>query len=137
MGKIFQADIPGFFENANVSFPGYASNAAAATGVAAYCYAEGKLADASLVPVTSSASTTKSDSVTLVNLGSAGAGTVVMGTLPASSAYASWTPWALSLATVASKLTFAEGDVIGWVHASAAAGTVVPVGNLFLKLQYT
>jgi len=133
MGRTSFADIPGNVNVVKLTVASIASNAAAATLPVVNVPYNAKVVGASLLFVTSRASGTKSDSITLVNLGTAGTGTTVIGTHLATKAYASYAPCALSLAT---NPTVTAGAVIGLVHASAAAGTTIEACEAVLHLQY-
>lgn len=133
VGRTSMADIPGNSVVAKLTVASIASNAAAATLPIINVPYNAKVIGASMLFVTSRASGTKSNTITLVNLGTAGTGTTVLGTFLATAAYASYAPLALSLAT---NPTVTAGAVIGLVHASAAAGTTIEACEAVLHLQY-
>jgi len=133
MGKTSFGDIPGQVDSVSVALSAIASDAAASTRPICVTRNKGTIVGAHLTYVTSRASGTKTNGLTLVNLGSAGTGTTVLGTVLASAAYASYKPLSISLAAAGS---FAAGETIGIVWASAAATTTVEAATVHLHLQY-
>ena len=133
MGKTSFGDIPGQVDTVQVALASIASNAASATYPICVARNAGKVAAAHLVFSTSRASGTKTDGLTLINLGTAGTGTTVLGTVKASAAYASYKGLAVSLASAP---TFVAGETIGVAWASAAATTTVEACNVQLHLTY-
>jgi hypothetical protein len=133
MGKTSFGDIPGQTNSLSVAFASVASNAASATYPLGVAKNAGTIQSCHFVFSTSRASSTKTDGITLVNLGTAGTGTTVLGTLSATAAYASYKPLSL---TLAASPTFTAGQAIGVCFASAAATTTVEAAIVQLNLQY-
>lgn len=131
MSKTRIGDIPDNVVLVSYDLASIASNAAAATLPITRAPFDCQVTGAHLLFSTSRASGTKSDSLTLVNLGTAGTGTTVLGTHLATAAYASYAPLSLSLASAP---TVTKGAAIGLVHASAAAGTTIEAARLVLHL---
>ena len=117
MSKFGLRLIPGSHGVVSVNIAAYASNAAAGTTPATVALADGKVVSCNLLFVTSRATGTKSDGLTLINSGTAGTGTIVMGTFLASKAYASYKPVTLTLGTVN---TFTAGQCLSFAWASTA-----------------
>lgn len=126
--------IPGSHEAINFNVASYASNAASATQPAFTAPADGTITAINLMFVASQVSTTKTDGITVVNLGTAGTGTTVIGTFSATKAIASYAPVAVDLAAAP---TFTDGQSIGFCWASAAATTIQLASTATIELQYT
>lgn len=133
MGKTSFGDIPGQTDSISVALASIASNAASATYPLAVAKNAGTVQSCTFLFSTSRASSTKADGITLVNLGTAGTGTTVLGTLSATAAYASYKPLTMTLAATA---TVSAGQSIGVCWASAAATTTVEAALVQLNLQY-
>lgn len=133
MGASRFADIPSNVNTITYALASIASNAAAATYPVCVVPANSQVVGAYLQFSESRASGTKSDSLTLVNLGTAGTGTTALGTHLATAAFASYSGLSLSLT---SSPTVPSGGAIGFVWASAAAGTTVPAGIATIHLRF-
>ena len=133
MGKTSFGDIPGQTDSISVAFASVASNAASATYPLGAAKHAGTVQSCTFLFSTSRASGTKSDGITLVNLGTAGTGTTVLGTLAGSAAYASYKPLTVTLIAAP---TFSAGQAIGVCWASAAATSTIEAGIIQLNLQY-
>ncbi len=134
MGANSFTDVPGCVTQAQIAFASIASNAASATYPITKAVYAGSVKSCVIIPSTSSASVAgKNAGITLINSGSAGTGTTVLGTLNGTVAYASYTPLALSLAASGA---IAAGDVISLAWASASSTTVIPAGVVKLELSH-
>lgn len=132
MARTSFADIVGNLNLLTFAVASLASNASATVPIVRVPY-DAKVIGAHLVFTTSRASSTKVDSLTLVNLGTDGTGTVVLGTHKASAPYASYTPLSLTLAT---NPTIAGGNTIGLVFTTNASATTVEAAQLALHLRF-
>ncbi|MCK9569421.1 hypothetical protein M0R72_10825 [Candidatus Pacearchaeota archaeon] len=134
MGDNSACDVPGNWAHFQIAYAGHASNAASATyplGRAAYT---GSVKYCAIIPSTSSVSVAdKNTGLTLINSGSAGTGTVVLGSFLGTTAYASYKPFPLTLAATP---TVSAGDVLSLAWASASSTTVMPAGIAHLQLTY-
>jgi hypothetical protein len=127
--------IPGSHAIVHATMAAFASNDASGTKPATVALADGKVVSVNLLFVTSRATGTKSDGLTLINSGTAGTGTTVMGTFLASKAYASYKPVTM---TLASAPTFTAGQCLSLAWASTAtSGTTFEACTAVLELQYT
>lgn len=136
MGKIAQADIPGNINSFRYTVASCASNVSSTTLPVCIAPAEGYVRSANLQFSVSRASSTKDYVMTLVNCGSVGTGTTVLGTFYGSAAFVSYasSPLTVGASTVA---TFAAGDALCLVQASQAATTTLPACELSLNLTYS
>lgn len=135
MGKIYQADIPGNINTIKFLVAAVASNVTAATIPICVAPAEGYVRSANFQFTVSRASSTKDNVGFLINCGSTGTGTTVIGTFSGTQAFASYgsVPLTVAASTLA---TFAAGDALCLYVASSTFTTTIPVGELTLNLTY-
>lgn len=139
MGDSIFADIPdGDVLTAQINMPSRASNASdSAAVILAPIGAAGSVVAAQIAPIVSQAgSATNFALATIVNLGSIGAGTVVLGSVSLSATATSIA--ALSASAMAiSNPTFASNEQLGVSYASQGSGIALVAHTLQIRYKLT